>query len=578
MSFGSGHSKLIQLPPTQDEEDSEEEGAGYVEASSAEELMQQVDLDAHVLDRVLYRGDVFANYRILGFIGAGGMGEIYAAERLDDDSARRHPVALKVLSRQHAGDEDLLRRLEREAELCGAITSKYVVRIYEYGVDDHGRGFVAMELLDGEELFDRMRHHKLFPLRKLAEMALQLLAALHDIHKARIIHRDLKPENIFLTKPRRKRSSSDDDERVKLLDFGIARRFEDPNDPLLKQRDILATPQYMSPEQTRSPDVDHRSDIYSLGVILYECAAGNPPFDKETPYATMMAHQEETPTLLPSTLDPEFCEIIYKALAKRPSERWQSAREMGRVIYRWLEETSWVDELPGAPEEDAEDDFFDDLLTEHPPTDSVNFIPPDETPMFGQRQPRPLQNNAPTTDSSTPAAGILKPGKRRAPSQRRGDSFDAQRGVFEEEGAAPPSTRQRQRLATDLPSADDAASGAAFGAVPLSDDAISRSEFGASPAQVPQSDTSASSITRRAGEVPSDPVPSKAPAAPQAPQQEEPAQEASPSRSKKVVITLGAAGLIAIAVAVALLAMSGNLDGLLPATSHEATSAPVSGK
>lgn len=438
MSFSSGQSRLIQLPPTEEAEGSAlDDSSVYVEATSPDDFTGRLGLDQNVLERVLYRGDFFANYRILGFIGAGGMGEIYAAERLEDDGPRRKAVALKVVSNEHASDSDVLERLEREALLCSEISSKNVVRIYEYGIEEKGRGFVAMEILHGEELFERMKHHKIFPLRKLAEIAVQILQGLHAVHSAGIVHRDIKPENIFLAKDLRTK-----EEVVKLLDFGIARREVDPDDPLVKHpNQLLATPQYMSPEQTRSPEVDLRSDLYSLGVVLYECAAGCPPFDRETPYATMIAHQKEPVTPLPSTLDPEFCEIIYKTLAKKPRDRWQSAREMAQVIQRWIDETSWVDGLPGGrgfenPDASSgKDDLFSDLLLEEASS------PINETPMFGATAANQSRESDRGTPLGVPAAGVLR--KRRSssnhPKPKAASSFDPTRGVFEEVGKVPSS-------------------------------------------------------------------------------------------------------------------------------------------
>lgn len=337
--MNEGNSTLIRLPPKLNQNDTDQL-VKVVRADEPEELARQGIIDAQIMSRVLRRGQTFAQYRILGFVASGGMGEIYAAERLEDDGPRRRPVALKVVSPEHLHDPDIIGRLEREAQLAASVFSKHTVGIYEYGVAS-GRGFVAMEFLFGEELFGRMRTHKVLPLKELAELAVSMLIGLEDIHGAEIVHRDIKPENIFLSKTRR-------GEVVKILDFGIARKFNDEDDPLLsKPGQIFGTPQYLSPEQCVSPMVDHRSDLYSLGVVLYECAAGNPPFDRDTPWATMLAHQQEPVPLLPSTLDIEFCEIIYKALAKKTHERWQSAAEMRQVIERWIDETSWTDGMPG---------------------------------------------------------------------------------------------------------------------------------------------------------------------------------------------------------------------------------------
>lgn len=383
-----GNSTLIRLPPKAGQLDAEWSDA----LSQPEDLARKGLLDGRILDRVLRRGDIFAQYRILGFVAAGGMGEIYAAERLDDDGARRQPVALKVVSAEFSQDADTISALKREAELCSSVCSNHTVGIYEYGMDEAGRGFVAMEFLDGEELFDRMRTHKLFPLKALAELSVQVLEALEDIHAEGIVHRDIKPENIYLAKTPR-------GEVVKILDFGIASLVNDDNDPLLdKPGQIFGTPQYLSPEQTRNPRVDARADLYSLGIVLYECANGRPPFDKETPYATMLAHQKEPVPPLPSSFDIEFCEIIYRSLAKNPDERYQSAQEMRQVIERWIADTSWTDGFPGlgtgtfSLSEQSDELVFDDIAerarqARQPATNPANQLDPRrdvETPFMPQ--------------------------------------------------------------------------------------------------------------------------------------------------------------------------------------------------
>ncbi|MEM1349860.1 MAG: serine/threonine-protein kinase [Myxococcota bacterium] len=342
--FDSGDSKLFELPPELMVGSGEAQEDSFVTATSRDELAKKTALRQEVVERALMRGDIFAHYRILGFIAAGGMGEIYASERLSDDGARRTAVALKVLHHDAHENTKVMRQLEREAAICRSIRSRHVVRIYEYGYDETGRCYIAMEMLRGEELFERMKSHSIYPLHELAEVAVQILSGLHSIHRAGVVHRDLKPENIYLAKGVEGTPS----EVVKLLDFGIARYKDSKYDPMLQSpSQLFGTPAYLSPEQCRGPKVDHRADLYSLGVILYECAGGSPPFRRDTPWATMHAHQEEPVPPLPSTVDPEFAQIIYRALAKDPGERWQSAEEFHFVLERWRRETSWTDELPG---------------------------------------------------------------------------------------------------------------------------------------------------------------------------------------------------------------------------------------
>ena len=338
-------STLIELPP--DTRSTVDLAADdYPAIRNARELSRAMgpagagQVNQELLDRALYAGDVFANYHIEGFVAAGGMGEIYVARRANDQGQMSKPLALKVLNNEAAGRRDVLMQLGREAKLCRSIHSRHVVRIYEYGLTPERQAFLSMELLSGEELFDRMAREKTIHIKALAGLAIEVLDGLHDVHAMGIVHRDIKPENIYLAKSRRW------GEVAKILDFGLAKRVGEP-DPFKATKELVGTPTYIAPEQIDSCDVDHRADLYSLGVILYQCAAGDPLFDRGTPYATMIAHQQEPPRPLPSTLDYEFCEIIYKALAKRPGDRWQSAMEMRQALDAWMGSTSWDEVFSG---------------------------------------------------------------------------------------------------------------------------------------------------------------------------------------------------------------------------------------
>ena len=312
---------------------SREESAAecYIDASSREELASRGGIrDPKLLERLLLKGERVGPYTVLGFVAAGGMGEIYAARREGQKSGR--PVALKILNPDLSSEWHLIERFKREAEISRKLRSKYVIRVYEYGTDARGRSFMSMELLRGEELFDRIHNGAGITQQELARIGVQSCKGLEAIHKAGIIHRDIKPENIFIARDRNGR------ERVKILDFGIAKFGDVPSDPTLSvQGQVYGTPQYISPEQCLSPDIDHRSDLYSLGVILYEGCCGYLPFDKDTDYATMNAQQHDEVPPLPGHVDPALAEIIYKALAKNPGDRFQSARMMGALLYEWLE-------------------------------------------------------------------------------------------------------------------------------------------------------------------------------------------------------------------------------------------------
>lgn len=346
-------STLIELPPELSDPDDSSE-VEYVEAESVEEFAHKTHIsDKEVLDRLLLPGREFGPYRILGFVASGGMGEIYAAERLAADGTRRRPVALKVISPEHAHDWRIVERFKREASISKSIRSSNVIRVYEYGETDDDKAFLSMELLSGEELFERLCRVRTLPLDELADVVLQVLRGLSDIHRSGFIHRDMKPENVFLARQK------DGSEIAKILDFGIAKRREERSDPLLSVAgQIYGTPEYLAPEQAVNPDVDPRADIYSIGVMLYEAASGSLPFKGDTSYSVIAAHQNEQVPALPSSVDPEFAEIVYTALAKNPADRFQTADEMAQVLGRWRDQTSWVEQLPGVSEVEF-DDVFD---------------------------------------------------------------------------------------------------------------------------------------------------------------------------------------------------------------------------
>ncbi len=332
-------STLVEPPPESSGLD--EESADFIRADSVRELAEKTNIgNDEVLDRVLLPGKRFGSYHILGFVAAGGMGEIYAAKRVKSDGSKSRPVALKVITDEYANDWRIIERFKREARISKAIRSRHVARVYEFGESPQGHAFLSMELLNGEELFDRLHRNRMLSPFTVAELTLQILKGLHKIHESGFVHRDIKPENIFLA---HREDASDD--TVKIIDFGVAKRAEEKSDPLLSVAgQIYGTPQYIAPEQAVDPDVDHRADLYSLGVVMYECVTGNLPFDGESSYDTIVAHQNEEVPPLPSSIDPAFADIIYQAMTKDPELRFQSALEMGRVLKRWVDETSWVEE------------------------------------------------------------------------------------------------------------------------------------------------------------------------------------------------------------------------------------------
>ncbi len=274
----------------------------------------------------LSAGTRLGPYEVLAAIGAGGMGEVYRA--LDPRIGRE--VAIKVLPASFSTDPERLRRFEQEARATGALNHPNILSIYDVGKDD-GSPYLVCELLEGQTLREKLRAAPV-PQRKAIEYALQISQGLAAAHNKGIIHRDLKPENLFVTT----------DGRVKILDFGLAKliQFEAPQNGQSKLETavahsqpgtVLGTVGYMSPEQVRGLASDHRSDIFSLGAILYEMLSGNALFRRETDADTMSAIlHAEPPELLRAnaSISPTLDSLIRHCLEKSPEERFQSARDL----------------------------------------------------------------------------------------------------------------------------------------------------------------------------------------------------------------------------------------------------------
>jgi RNA polymerase sigma-70 factor (ECF subfamily) len=265
-----------------------------------------------------------AHYEILAPLGAGGMGEVYRARdvRLDRE------VAVKVLPARLAGSAEALARFEREARLLAAVSHPNLVTIFDVGTEQDV-SFAVMELLQGEILFDRLRRQTL-PRERLIDIGIAVAEGLGAAHACGVIHRDMKPANIFLTA----------NGAVKLLDFGLARQASvTPTDMtgeyLTEIGTIMGTASYMSPEQARGENPDHRGDLFSLGCVLYEMATGRLAFPGTTAADVMAAILRDTPEELrdEGTRIPfELKEIIGRCLAKRPADRFSSTDDLVHAL------------------------------------------------------------------------------------------------------------------------------------------------------------------------------------------------------------------------------------------------------
>jgi eukaryotic-like serine/threonine-protein kinase len=273
----------------------------------------------------------FGRYEIEKELGRGAMGVVYQAH--DPQIDRR--VALKVLRSDRVASEDFAHRFLKEARAIGRLSHPHIVTVYDVG-HDHETVYIAMEFLDGRPL-DEMLREKSLNLKQIVDIGIQVAQSLDYAHGQGIVHRDIKPSNIMLTS----------EGSVKITDFGIA-RIEDPAAAQLTQAgEILGTPTYMSPEQVKGQAVDGRSDLYSLGVILYEISTGRRPFTGKNIASIFNAITSEAPED-PMAAEPfvarggsrAFSELILKCLSKSPEDRFQTGKSMAEALPGCLEENA----------------------------------------------------------------------------------------------------------------------------------------------------------------------------------------------------------------------------------------------
>ncbi len=289
-------------------------------------------------------------YEVQGLLGKGGMGAVYKAYQANV----QRTIALKVLLKEFADNEVVIKRFHQEALAASRLTHPNTISVYDFGQTEDNVLYIAMEYLRGQSLAQMLAGAHGLPPKRAIHIMRQVCKSLAEAHDAGIIHRDLKPDNIFLSEVQGERDF------VKVLDFGVAKlsEYHGKEGTLTQAGMIFGTPKYMSPEQARSGDLDHRSDIYALGVILYEMLLGVPPFVGDNPLSILIAHVNQTPAPFAEKrpdldLHPGLERVVLKAMAKDRSQRHDKVIDLLReldALDELLAGATWdsvADRLPG---------------------------------------------------------------------------------------------------------------------------------------------------------------------------------------------------------------------------------------
>ena len=262
-------------------------------------------------------------YRLLERIGSGGMAAVYRAQ----DLRLGRFVAVKMLHESLTSDENFLRNFQQEAHAAANLTHPNIVTVHDIGQDDH-RHYIVMEFIDGQTLKQLIREQNqndtLLPINRTLDLIIQACNGLGYAHRANLVHCDMKPQNILVAR----------DDRVKVADFGIARAISEASQQL-GDGQVWGTPQYFSPEQAAGEPPTPASDVYGMGVIMFEMLTGHLPFTADTPTALALKHlQEIPPSVIESnpTVPRELDQIVHKLMAKEPTARYSTAGQLGRVL------------------------------------------------------------------------------------------------------------------------------------------------------------------------------------------------------------------------------------------------------
>ena len=272
--------------------------------------------------------EVNGRYRIRNMIGQGGFGAVYRATNIATDQ----DMAIKLLAVSlDSDDSDVIQRFFAEAQVTASLKHPNTIRVFDFGQTEGGALYIAMELLSGRPLNDVLKRRaadgKVLTEDETIQIGVQVLRSLAEAHTAQLVHRDLKPHNVFL------HEVEGDDPVVKVLDFGIAKRL---GSNLTGTGKAFGTPSYMSPEQAQNQVLDNRSDLYSLGCVLFQCVTGRPPFDGDDPLAVLLAHVTKMPPDLrqvaATPVSEAFVKVLEKAMAKDPTDRFATAIEFRQAL------------------------------------------------------------------------------------------------------------------------------------------------------------------------------------------------------------------------------------------------------
>lgn len=275
-------------------------------------------------------GKSIGNYKIIDVLGAGGMATVYRARQTNIE----RDVAIKVMAAAFARQPDFVERFKREAELFAKLEHPHILPIYDYG-DESGYLYLVLRLMEGGSLENYMRKETL-TLAQIGKMVTQIGQALDHAHNQNVIHRDIKPNNVLMDKFG----------NAYLMDFGIAKILSGSR--LTATGTLLGTPAYMAPEQWKLEPIDGRSDIYSVGVMLYELFTGELPFPGETPFQFMYAHLHEEVAGVSEKIEgfsPEIDKVILKSTAKEPDDRYQTATEMADAFNRAIRDADTASQV-----------------------------------------------------------------------------------------------------------------------------------------------------------------------------------------------------------------------------------------